>query len=87
MSQIFPFLQIPESLNSGILYKLYFLKFYLLPKIVIRDEPGIKISKKGKARLPCYCYLLSTGDTGWCLEEVKNRVHLGMHGGPLRAAS
>ena len=77
MSQIFPFLQIPESLNSAILCKFYFLKFYLLPKIVIRDEPGIKISKKGKARLPC------TGDTGWCLEEVKNRVHLGMHGGPL----
>ena len=83
MIQIFPFLQIPESLNSAILCKFYFLKFYLLPKIVIRDEPGIKISKKGKARLPCYCYLLSTGDTGWCLEEVKNRVHLGMHGGPL----
>ena len=51
---------------------------------MIRDEPGIKKnSKKGKARLLCYCYLLSTGDTGWCLEGVKNRVHLGMHGGPL----
>ena len=48
MSQIFPFLQIPESLNSAILCNFYFLKFYLLPKIVIRDEPGIKISKKGK---------------------------------------
>ena len=22
-------------------------------------------------------------DTGWCLEGVKNRVHLGMHGGPV----
>ena len=43
VSEIFPFLQIP-----AILCKFYFLKFYLLPKIVIRDEPGIKISKKGK---------------------------------------
>ena len=43
--QTFPFLQIPELLNSAILCKFYFLKFYLLPKIVIRDEPGIKISK------------------------------------------
>ena len=50
---------------------------------MIRDEPVNIFSKKGKARLPCYCYLLSTADTGWCLEGVKNRVHLGMHGGPL----
>ena len=63
MSQIFPFLQIPESLNYAILCKFYFLKFYLLPKIVFRDEPGMRISKKGKARLPCYCYLLVTGGT------------------------
>ena len=83
MSQIFPFLQIPESLNSAILCKFYLLKFYLLPKIVIRDEPGIKISKNGKPCFTATAISLSTGDTGWCLEEVKNRVHLGMHGGPL----
>ena len=53
MSQIFSFLQIPESLNSAILCKFYFLKFYLLPKIVIRDEPGIKISKKGLRTVTC----------------------------------
>ena len=61
MSQKFLFLQIPESLNYAMLCKFYFLKFYLVPKVVIRDEPGIKISKKGKVRLPYYCYLLSTG--------------------------
>ena len=53
MSQIFPFLQIPESLNSAILYEFYFMKFYLLLKIVIRDEPGIKkIARKGKPGFP-----------------------------------
>ena len=85
MSQIFPFLQIPESLNSAILCKFYFLKFYLLPKSVIRDEPGIKISKKGKA-MQASLLLLSEAlvtRTGGCLEGVKNRVHLGMHGGPV----
>ena len=61
MSQKFPFLQIQESLNSAILCKFYFLKFYLVPKSMIRDEPEIKVSKKGKARLPCYYYLLVSG--------------------------
>ena len=48
VSQLFPFLQIPESLNSAIRCKFHFLKLYLLPKIVIRDEQGIKISRKGE---------------------------------------
>ena len=83
MNHIFPFFQIPEFLNSAILCKFYFLKFYMPPRIVIRDGPGIKISKKGKARLPCYCY----GEYSWCLEDDKNRVHLGLHGRPHMAAS
>ena len=47
----------------------YFLKTYLVPKVVIRDEPGITISKKGKARLPCYCYLSVTGETAGAMTE------------------
>ena len=39
------------------------------------------LSRKGEPSY--YCYLLSTSDTGRCLEGVKNRVHLGMHGGPV----
>ena len=41
----------------------YFLKINLVPKVVTRDEPGIKMSKKNNARFPSYCYLLVTGDT------------------------
>ena len=37
--------------------------FYFLKINLIRGEPGMKISKKEKARLPCYCYLLATGGT------------------------
>ena len=51
---------------------------YVVALITISGNSSVSISKwlqlTGTA---------VTGDTGWCLEEVKNRVHLGMHGGPL----
>ena len=62
-SQKFQFLNIHELLNSAILCKFYFLKFYLVLKTVIRNEPRIKTSKKGNAKLPYYCYRLSTCGT------------------------
>ena len=62
VSQIFLFLQIPESLNSAILCKFYFTKFYLLPKIVIRDKPGIQISKESQSQASL---LLSSNREAW----------------------
>ena len=45
VSQTFPFLQILGSPNYAVLYTFYILMITLVPDIVIRDEPGIEISK------------------------------------------
>ena len=48
----FAFIQIPKLPNSTILYVLLFEDEYGSKKLM-KDEPGIKISKKGKALVPC----------------------------------
>ena len=73
--------------NNNIREEMEAAKFELTNKVCWEEILVVKGQMHhhlGKDRLPCYCYLLSTIDSQL---DAKNIVHIGIHEGPVMAAS